>query len=280
MEWLRARLGLVDSPCTTCACSSPCTVHQPIPDWLKIDYESPLSNTVKPYVRHVLWCSTTVSTRWPPKPEEVLASIPVTRTHTKQHAQIQGSIEQRLAAVASKAGDHLGGRVVVTALDVSATPSPLAALHSVHGAPGDMELIVLPEGTALHVPANLDAAAVLESYLTSPDADMPHGVQRHAIFQENTTADATTLVLVCAHKLRDKRCGVVGPMLVDTFRYVFEWHCTQRTVVSSCCIMRVTATHPRHRTALQEHPIEGRRVLVYGVSHTGGHKFAGTRYSL
>lgn len=201
MEWLRGRLGIgvetLDNP-QCLACSTPCGVHPQVPDYLKIDYESPLANTVKPYVRHVLWCNYTTSTRWQPKPEEV-----------------QGSFEQRLAVVATAAGEHLGGRVIMTAIDTSSTQSPLAALHSVHSAPGDVEFVVLPEGTAIHVPASLDAAAILQDYLMSP-SEAPLPVQRHALFEH----DKVALILVCVHKLRDKRCGVVGPMLLDTFRCV------------------------------------------------------------
>ena len=155
------------------------------------------------------------------------------RACQQPHAQIQGSFEQQLAAVATTAGEHLGGRVVVTALDTSSCPSPLATLHSVHSTPGDVEFVVLPEGTALHVHASHDAAAVLQGYLMAPDAPLPEGVRRHAIFEEG----ATTLLLVCVHKLRDKRCGVVGPMLVETFRYGlrFVWRViAQKRALRTC----------------------------------------------
>lgn len=56
---------------------------------------------------------------------------------------------------------------------------------------------------------------------------------------------AATFVLVCAHKLRDKRCGEVGPRVVEALRKEVD------------------------KRGLQQ------KVFVYPVSHTGGHKFAG-----
>ncbi|KAI8924053.1 Sucraseferredoxin-like protein, partial [Entophlyctis helioformis] len=55
-----------------------------------------------------------------------------------------------------------------------------------------------------------------------------------------------TTLFVCTHKRRDKRCGVAGPMLVDEFTKAFG-----------------------------EMGLTSQDVGVYGVSHFGGHKFAG-----
>ena len=51
------------------------------------------------------------------------------------------------------------------------------------------------------------------------------------------------LVLICAHKLRDKRCGVAGPMLLKEFQ--------------------------------KEIAEQSQNIRVLAVSHVGGHKFAG-----
>ena len=52
-------------------------------------------------------------------------------------------------------------------------------------------------------------------------------------------------VFVCAHVKRDKRCGVAGPLLISEFEQ-----------------------------SIAENGLDG-SVHVYGVSHIGGHKFAG-----
>ncbi len=41
-----------DDPCLNCL--DPCVSHANYPSYLKIDYTSPLNNTVKPYIKHVL----------------------------------------------------------------------------------------------------------------------------------------------------------------------------------------------------------------------------------
>ncbi|KAI9312663.1 Sucrase/ferredoxin-like-domain-containing protein [Dichotomocladium elegans] len=64
--------------------------------------------------------------------------------------------------------------------------------------------------------------------------------------------DVDTLVLVCIHTMRDKRCGVLGPLIVDEFR-----------------------------TALAEQHLlrgSGGRVEVWGVSHYGGNHRIATAY--
>ncbi|KAI8376408.1 Sucrase/ferredoxin-like-domain-containing protein [Radiomyces spectabilis] len=53
------------------------------------------------------------------------------------------------------------------------------------------------------------------------------------------------VILVCTHTQRDKRCGVIGPMLVDEFR-----------------------------KSLKELGLD-KKVEVWGTSHFGGHRFAG-----
>lgn len=56
--------------------------------------------------------------------------------------------------------------------------------------------------------------------------------------------DVDTLVLVCTHTMRDKRCGVLGPLIVDEFRKVLE----EKNLLTS----------------------KGGKVEVWGVSHFGG----------
>ncbi|CDS07086.1 hypothetical protein LRAMOSA09609 [Lichtheimia ramosa] len=61
--------------------------------------------------------------------------------------------------------------------------------------------------------------------------------------------DIDTLVLVCTHTMRDKRCGILGPLIVDEFRKVLD----EKNLLTS----------------------KGGKVEVWGVSHFGGHAFAG-----
>jgi len=56
----------------------------------------------------------------------------------------------------------------------------------------------------------------------------------------------TVHIYVCTHNSRDRRCGVVGPLVIR-----------------------------RMRECLASFPPRGLRVEVFGCSHVGGHKFAG-----
>lgn len=56
--------------------------------------------------------------------------------------------------------------------------------------------------------------------------------------------DTDTVILVCTHTMRDKRCGVLGPLLVDEFKRVLS-----------------------ERKLLKE---TGGKVEVWGTSHVGG----------
>ncbi|KAI9351250.1 Sucraseferredoxin-like protein, partial [Obelidium mucronatum] len=67
---------------------------------------------------------------------------------------------------------------------------------------------------------------------------------------ESSTAEVVDLemdayIFVCTHKKRDKRCGVTGPILVEEFN-----------------------------SAIQDLGLSG-KVACIGISHIGGHKFAG-----
>ncbi|KAI8137297.1 Sucrase/ferredoxin-like-domain-containing protein [Fennellomyces sp. T-0311] len=71
-----------------------------------------------------------------------------------------------------------------------------------------------------------------------------------SIPHEETLEDIDTVVMVCTHTMRDKRCGILGPLLVQEFRKVLS---EQGLLTGQ----------------------ENGRVEVWGVSHFGGHKFAG-----
>ncbi|KAJ3332013.1 hypothetical protein HDU76_001575 [Blyttiomyces sp. JEL0837] len=80
---------------------------------------------------------------------------------------------------------------------------------------------------------------VLESWIK--------GEEKLASFDGVKVTDVSdeAIVLVCTHMKRDKRCGVAGPMLIEEFERVVE-----------------------------EVGLQG-KVAIHGVSHIGGHKFAG-----
>jgi (2Fe-2S) ferredoxin len=94
---------------------------------------------------------------------------------------------------------------------------------------------VFPQGLQLF-PQSTQLEALASWVVENSDSTPPTD---HALI------DSKAIVFVCNHKKRDKRCGVAGPMLIDQFNKELE----EAKLSSS--------------------------VKVYGISHIGGHKFAG-----
>ncbi|KAG0172089.1 hypothetical protein DFQ30_011208 [Apophysomyces sp. BC1015] len=82
----------------------------------------------------------------------------------------------------------------------------------------------------------------LDTLWRDPTAELPEGAKE--------MADVDAVVLVCTHTQRDKRCGVMGPLIVNEFRRVLK------------------------TKGLLKEGAQG-KVEVWGTSHFGGHKFAG-----
>lgn len=85
-----------------------------------------------------------------------------------------------------------------------------------------------------------DRALVFPDGVSIPLASLTslNGIEK----QEECRPVQGSWILVCAHKRRDKRCGVAGPMLIQEFQRVIQ------------------------EMGLQE------QVFVHAVSHVGGHK--------
>lgn len=215
-------------PCS--ACSNPCSTHKQIPDYLKIDNESPLPGSIKPYRRHVLFQTPgKFWNNWAPNLDEA-----------------EGSLAAELSSAAKNAGSDLGYRILVTAVDTQAgadgaSPCPWLAAE---------EALVLPDLVALGPLSASNAREALEEFLMTGQATAGVSIRQLGPWvQANGTTGAgaglTACVLVCAHKLRDKRCGVAGPMIMEE--------------LSAAC---------------QGKDLQS-KVAVLGCSHVGGHKFAG-----
>lgn len=153
----------------------------------------------------------------------------------------KGSLMAALAGGAKSAGKELGYRIIVTAVD-------LEELHKDDSASppflSDGEVLVLPERIALKISSIDEAQAIIHTYLTTGDGE----VRKLGDWKAKGDVDGpyqTAWILVCCHKLRDKRCGVAGPLIMEELRL-----------------------------AAKEKGIGG-DVAVLACSHVGGHKFAG-----
>jgi len=215
--------------------------HTQLPDYLPIDMEESMLGSVKPYARHVLFQTNDGKTprNWPYKLE-----------------QVENSLAMELTTGAAAAGEKLGCRVVVTAVDDDAGQQAAAAEPLLR----PEEVFVLPDMVALG-PVTVDNARIaIEAYLTSGNAPDGLAARRVGAWRlpsggehgggesgEDSSAHGpwSACVLVCAHKLRDKRCGIAAPLIMEQLRAT----CAERGLLD--------------------------QVAVMGCSHVGGHKFAG-----
>ncbi|KAL3901696.1 MAG: hypothetical protein SGCHY_000424 [Lobulomycetales sp.] len=109
------------------------------------------------------------------------------------------------------------------------------------------EIIVLPD--LIHVTVNRDNVDTVISQILSRDIETGSFESEPQKITIGTDAMVGCrlkgIVLICAHKKRDKRCSATAELLMKEFSKEF----VQRGIES--------------------------QIAVYGTSHVGGHKFAG-----
>lgn len=203
------------------ACPDPCHDHKQFPAYLKIDNTTPLLGSTKPYARHVL--------------------IATGKSDWASH------IDEEKGTVTAALLDHLNK--VSTPFRILTTNSSLTPTHST--VPGSTDIVVLPDNILVSNVTTKNVAQFYDLFLATPlptqaTAEMPN-LKGHS---ELTVVKNmyTSMILLCSHRRRDKRCGVTAPILAQEFDHVLR----QRDI----------------------HEGEGGAALVM-VSHIGGHKFAG-----
>jgi len=251
MDWVKSTLGLSNEPTSissdnsnlnfttpeeesSCfSCHHPCELHPNIPSSMagKINQTKPLLGTVKPYGVQLVLC--TGDFDWEPKIEKT-----------------DGTFARSLSSELKFRGDQLPARVLLTA----------GSTHSHSHNSNDMDILVFPsmirfnsikmDQVSTWITDGLFAgtSSNTSSNTSSTSSNISSSNISSSIASSNFSSEQLTkraYILICTHKKRDKRCGVIGPMLVDEF----------------------------HRS-LREHGLD-QDVDVIGVSHFGGHKFAG-----
>jgi len=202
---------LFDDLCSACksGCSHP---KVPLTVAVRVNRSKELSGTVKPYAKHLFLC--TGKTDWPKKPDKEEGSPLTLLSQAVKNAAKAASKEQSgflitecdLAPVTSDSGEPTP--------DILLMPD---RVHYSHVTPG-----LYP-----NLAAHLMTGAPLDPIITRVEPTHKH------------------YVFLCAHKTRDKRCGVYGELLFNQFTdSLGERHMLDEVALSRC-------------------------------SHTGGHKFAG-----
>ncbi len=225
-------------------CSQPCDSHAVYPDSLiaKIDYTSSMADSVKSHRRHIVVLQSTQSSKWPVEVSDYGYIQHVAQQLSGISREIGYSV--RLTAGESEAG-VIGpsGRLLEPDeleefADILLFPDQIKFLHVRRSEVESLLKFILIEErsgasakdraamSSIPSPAN---AAAEENFLSG--CPVPHVRLPGHWF------------LICAHKLRDNRCGIAGPILYNEFqKYV------------------------------QEEGLNDIHTLK--ISHVGGHKFA------
>lgn len=208
--------------CTNCPLD--CSDHLAIPDGMHVQIERDvtLAETVKEYTRHVVVLVSSEHHKWAKKVEEEADSF-----MQKLDAEItrQNHSCKLTAAEMNVSGDYNYGTDVC---DVLVFPEMVQYCKVKEG---ELELLV---------------NSIFSETTENQNTSFIEATEKHQ--QPLFTCkklDKKTYVLVCCHKRRDKRCGVIGPLLAQ----------------------QMTASL-RERGLTEE-------VEVFKSSHTGGHAWAG-----
>ncbi|KAJ1566286.1 hypothetical protein HK405_010428 [Cladochytrium tenue] len=226
-----------DSECA--ACDDPCAAgHPAFPKSLasKID-PSPLRGTMKPYSRQLLILAGS-GPQWPERIEE---------------AAHRGSLAHALVHAARAHPAHTDAATIITACDREPSPESESTASEDVSRCSVTEVILLPDFVAIRSLRPEQAPALMDAWASAPPASEALFVALRAAGLDAVPVPDDALVLVCSHARRDRRCGVAGPVLVQELRSVAD---------------DLASSPP----SASPHPP---RVAVHGVSHLGGHKFAG-----
>ncbi|KAG2177319.1 hypothetical protein INT43_007976 [Umbelopsis isabellina] len=203
------------------ACPNPCHDHKQFPSYLKLDNHTPLLGSTKPYSRHIL--------------------IATGKSDWASH------IDEEKDTVAAALLHHMNK--VSPPFRIVTTNSSLDAMHST--IPDSTDIIVLPDNILVSNVTVNNVEQFYDLFLATPlpsksDAELPD-TKGHSELKVIKNM-YTSMILLCSHRRRDKRCGVTAPILAQEFDHILR----QKDI----------------------HEGEG-GVTIVMVSHIGGHKFAG-----
>eukprot|EP01119_Soliformovum_irregulare_P011612 TRINITY_DN2929_c0_g1_i1.p2 TRINITY_DN2929_c0_g1~~TRINITY_DN2929_c0_g1_i1.p2 ORF type:complete len:278 (-),score=56.11 TRINITY_DN2929_c0_g1_i1:1126-1959(-) len=227
MEWLRNKItgsSTQDSSndakqdeCDCTQCDQPCNDHPHYPTTLSARIKGgPLEGTAKEGERHLVLC--TGMRDWPAKMEkDESAPLPCKMGKVlKQH----------------------GFRILYTASDLESGVFFEGGRDDSKSGLEQCDVIFFPD-RVVYQNVNVDnVETLIQSHLV--DGKICESIP-HAKVPEDLK-----FVLMCAHKKRDKRCGVTGPMMIEELEKV-----------------------------VQEKGVEDQYKLLW-CSHIGGHKYAAT----
>lgn len=230
---LQPQLPHIHNSCYVCA--TPCN-HSKYPSTLvsKIDTDS-MVDSVKSYQRHIVICIGQSYEKWA---EKIDKSNPYVSSISQYIKQLNLSYDVRVT-------------VTDQSTDINDTAYSVTDMNS------KADIMLYPEMIKFHACSIDDIKYIIDECIVSEkshtyiknkfsNTDNNTNIQPYVQLRDGIqyTPIDTTDVLVCAHKLRDKRCGIMGGTLIKSL----------------------------HDTATQHNVSDKIRVL--STSHVGGHKYA------
>jgi len=223
------------------ACSAPCTDEEQAsyPGYIpkSIDRELPLAGSVKPYGRHVL--VSTGKTDWVHSIDEEEGSV--------AQGIFRGLYEPRFAGLVKNKREGMD-RVVLS--NTSFAPRRIGS--------GRTEVVVMPEWKIVTNVSSENAAEFVKHHI---DRETPETEEKGGIPMTEEVMPFHSVVLICSHGKRDKRCGVTSKYLLKAF----ESGLRRRNIYRSFDDTRTES----------QGGLPGGGTAVGCLSHIGGHKFAG-----
>ncbi|OCL12929.1 hypothetical protein AOQ84DRAFT_284152 [Glonium stellatum] len=229
-------------PLPTCPC-------RPAPEGLEIDREQPLNGTMAAYSEQILVC--TGKDDWKSKIED----------EEGEH----GELVRQLRALLGRGGkfcDPYNNVMLTNSSFPSANPSSSVTsayllpsfryIPSLSNEKSSVENFVkgFLQPTQLHDAHNALPQELKETLIRDPS------LQTQFVGVRDVD---DILVLICGHGGRDRRCGVLGPLLKSEFEEKLQMKGINATTTSS--------------QATKEQSLHSAQVGL--ISHIGGHKFAG-----
>ncbi|OZJ02142.1 hypothetical protein BZG36_05229, partial [Bifiguratus adelaidae] len=264
------------------ACASPCQQHRQYPRNFNINTEDELLGTMKPYGRHVIIATGSVD--WAERIEEASGTLAaalsevVDNASNNQEKQPKDGkntkFEEVLATrLLAEEGSASSGTATPTESgaetplsDGPTSPAPEVAIDTGSNAPSAPKSpkgarIVITNSSFENRYTTVQDASDVYLYpdnIVIPNVHPSNAKEFYDAYLASVKKPSTTfttqpipfrsVILICSHKRRDKRCGVAAPLLRDGF---------ERSL--------------RHRDV----PEGDDGVAVEMVSHLGGHKYAG-----
>ena len=278
-------------------CLTPCADHPSLPSYLKID-QGDMRGSVKPHRRHLVVAQGVSATAWPHEVTD--ASDSYIRLCGQLLFEAEGKVGYpvRLSAASAKTRAELAEEEEEEAQGMEEDERKARKAERDRRREDAADLYLFPD-RLLFPSVSRDALSSFMQALLLEDRGRfrmrtPHGrVDVEADRRAATAAAAVTLegakeeaaesapldlefpyedipglsVLICAHKQRDKRCGIAGPLLQAELRREVEER--------KAALERHAELAEAGQSDLPTPQAPFVPVHVLLISHTGGHKYAG-----